>query len=69
MLLIKQHMYFIHAKAGAALGHVPTTTMLISTEAATESLNISLVVKKMVFGVSDQVLHKPGCTGGLKFRI
>ena len=35
-------------------------------------LNLSLVVRKPVFGVSDQVRHKPGCTAtedGLKFRI
>ena len=37
--------------------------------------NLSLVVRKPVFGVSDQVRHKPGCTAtdkmarGLKFRI
>ena len=33
---------------------------------------MSLVVRKPVFGVSDQVRHKPGCTtteDGLKFRI
>ena len=26
-------------------------------------LHMSLVVRKLVFGVSDQVRHKPGCTG------
>ena len=36
--------------------------------------HLSLVVRKLVFGVSDQVTHKPGCTitqmvTGLKFRI
>ena len=38
--------------------------------------HMSLVVRKLVFGVSDQVQHKPGCTAteqkmtrGLKFRI
>ena len=37
-------------------------------------LYMSLVVRKPVFGVSDQVSHKPGCTASmiaraLKFRI
>ena len=37
-------------------------------------LYMSLVVRKLVFGVSDQVSHKPGCTASmiaraLKFRI
>ena len=32
--------------------------------------NMSLVVRKPVFGVSDQVRHKPGCTArGLEFWI
>ena len=35
---------------------------------------LSLVLRKPVFGISDQVRHKPGCTAtemawGLKFRI
>ena len=29
---------------------------------ALPSLHMSLVVRKLVFGVSDQVRHKPGCT-------
>ena len=28
----------------------------------TNEHNLSLVVRKPVFGVSDQVRHKPGCT-------
>ena len=31
-------------------------------QAKENSLQMSLVVRKPVFGVSDQVRHKPGCT-------
>ena len=35
---------------------------IISDTLQNENHNLSLVMRKPVFGVSDQVLHKPGCT-------
>ena len=46
---------------------------LASDQGCTVCLNkMSLVVRKTVFGVSDQVRHKPGCTvteNGLRLEI
>ena len=47
-------------------GFLTTRLICVSTGAASifciYADNISLVVRKPIFGVSDQVRHKPGCT-------
>ena len=68
--LMKRHFLPIgfqlipHAKeiSFLLLDIVPSSQVLVTLMFLIDKRYLSLVVRKSVFGVSDQVRHKPGCT-------
>ena len=57
----QERVVWLHSTVTGMTPFVPTPILLYARNHSV-SCNMRLVVRKPVFGVSDQVRHKPGCT-------